>query len=56
MARESKEEKETDNPSVYNKIRRRELSCPICPPHKVENHGRWVKHGKQKPKYKDHSR
>lgn len=45
--------KETDNASVYKKLNRRHLNCPICPPHKGENRGRRVKHGPQKPKYKN---
>ena len=47
---------EESNPSVFNKVMRKLLSCSYCKPHRVENKGHhgYVKHGVKKPKYKDH--
>jgi hypothetical protein len=33
-----------------------DLSCSLCPPHRVENAGRWVKRGAQKPRHKNKRR
>jgi hypothetical protein len=47
------------NDNLYRKKRKMylenigELSCSRCSWHSGENNGRWVKHGKQKPKYKN---
>lgn len=41
------------NSSVDRKERRDALSCPLCPPHRVENAGRRPKHGEKKPRYKN---
>lgn len=43
----------TANAAVYNKLKRQELNCPLCPPHRKENVTR-CKHGRTKPKYKNH--
>ena len=44
----TKEAKRTSNPTVYNRARRRELSCPLCPPNRGENKRLHKKHGVQK--------
>jgi hypothetical protein len=44
---------EAANASVDKKLNRRHLNCDHCPPHRGENRGRRVKHGPQKPKYKN---
>lgn len=48
-----KELSATDNPTVYKKLARRWLKCPICPPNKGENSKRKAKRGTKKPKYKN---
>jgi hypothetical protein len=48
-----KEKLTTSNPTVYNRLKRLELSCPHCKPHQNENCGRHAKHGDKKPKYKE---
>ena len=45
--------KTTSNPTVYNRAKRQELSCPHCPPNKCENAKRHAKHGSKKPKKKN---
>ena len=40
------------NSTVDKKIRRKLLSCSLCPPNRKENAGRRPKHGEKKPKYK----
>lgn len=49
-----KEREETSNPQVYRKLKRQDWRCPLCPANKNENANRKPKHGKGKPKYKDH--
>jgi len=46
----------TENPTVYNRLRRYDLSCSICPPHQNENAGRKPKHGVKKARHKNHRR
>lgn len=29
------------------------LNCLLCKPNRGENSGRWVRHGEQKPRYKN---
>lgn len=48
-----KEKLTTSNPTVYNRLKRQELHCPLCRPHKNENCTKHAKHGVTKPKYKD---
>ena len=48
--------KDTDHPTVYNRLRRYEFSCSICPPHRAENAGRRPKRGTQKARHKNHRR
>lgn len=45
--------KTTDNPTVYNRAKRQEFRCPLCPPNKCENAKRHSKHGNKKPKKKN---
>lgn len=42
------------NSSVANKFQRYQLSCSHCPPNQHENCKRKGRHGKTKPKYKNH--
>lgn len=44
----------TDNPTVYNRLRRYDLSCSACPPHRSENAGRKPKFGVKKARRKNH--
>ena len=45
--------KEADDSRTYKRVKRVvDLSCSLCPPHRVENAGRWVKRGAQKPRRK----
>lgn len=44
---------ETNN-SVHKNYRRLLCKCSFCKPHRNENASRYGKHGKTKPKYKDH--
>lgn len=44
---------EPTNPTVDNRIRRKQLSCSLCPPNRVENASRKAKHGPKKPKRKN---
>lgn len=46
--------KETDNSREYKMFKKKiDLKCSLCPPHKMENASRRVKHGSKKPRYKD---
>lgn len=38
--READVEKTTTNSTVYNRVRRRHLSCSFCPPNRKENANR----------------
>lgn len=49
-----KNDKFNTNPTVDNRLKRRDLKCSICPPNKGENKKRQCKHGKSKSKKKDH--
>ena len=43
-----------DNSTAYDRIKRDQLDCSFCPPHKFENANRnHRKHGTKKPKYKN---
>jgi hypothetical protein len=42
--------KNTDNPTVWNRLARYRLNCAICPPHKNENQKCHKKHGVRKPR------
>ena len=53
LVKPKKEKLTTSNPTVYNRLKRLELSCPHCKPHKNENQGRRSKHGATTPKRKD---
>jgi hypothetical protein len=46
--------KKETNSMVDDRLRRFDLNCSICPPNRGENSKRKSKHGKTKPKYKDH--
>lgn len=41
------------NPAVDQKLRRKDLSCSLCPPNRGENAKRKGKHGTTKPRYKN---
>jgi hypothetical protein len=41
------------NSTIDDRLRRTHLSCSYCPPNRGENAGRYVKHGEQKPRYKN---
>lgn len=45
--------KSETNPTIYNRLKRYNLKCSICPPNGGENTKRKGKHGKTKPKYKN---
>lgn len=51
--RPKQEKASTSNPTVYNRLKRLELSCPHCKPNKGENSKCKKKHGVKKPKKKD---
>ncbi len=51
--RPRQEKRSTSNPTVYNRLKRLELKCPLCKPNRGENKKKCRKHGVRKPKYKD---
>lgn len=46
--------RDEDNSKVDKHYRRRLCGCSFCRPHGHENATRYGKHGKTKPRYKDH--
>lgn len=42
------------NNTVYDRLARQDLKCPLCKPNQGENCKRHAKHGVKKPKKKDH--
>jgi hypothetical protein len=44
------------NSTVDRRYRRSLVGCSFCPPHGGENRSRVGRHGKNKPRYKQHRR
>jgi hypothetical protein len=49
MKHKAQLKKET-NSTVYDRLKRLELSCPLCPPNKGENRKHRPKYGRKKSK------
>lgn len=50
------EQKATSNPTVWNRLNRYKLGCPMCPPHRAENKKSHKKYGVKRPKEKQRKR